>query len=100
MKRDDIYRIKGTTEHVQIVRVNGNNIGVRKANGTCISMNIENLALPIKKDLQWMQPIIDGESLLSWAFGKLFSGSKKAMAIYIAAMLLVLTSLIIIRAWK
>jgi len=49
MKKSEIYRIKGTKERVEIVFVRGNNVSVRRANGTCTAINKSNLKLPIEE---------------------------------------------------
>jgi hypothetical protein len=49
MKKSDIYRIKGTTERVEIVSVRGANITVLRANGTVKAVNKSNLKLPIEE---------------------------------------------------
>jgi hypothetical protein len=49
MKEYEIYRIKGTTERVEIVSVRGNNVIIRRANGTCNAINKAKLRLPIEE---------------------------------------------------
>lgn len=62
MKTGEKRRIKGTSENVRIVRINGDNVTVRLKNGTLKAVNICNLRMPVKKSLQWMIPFVDNLS--------------------------------------
>ena len=62
MKTGEKRRIKGTSENVRIVKINGDNVTVRMKNGTLKAVNICNLRMPVKKSLQWMIPFIDNLS--------------------------------------
>ena len=65
MKTGEKRRIKGTSENVRIVKINGDNVTVRLKNGTLKAVNICNLRMPVKKSLQWMIPFVD--NLSTWA---------------------------------
>ena len=62
MKTGEKRRIKGTSENVRIVRINGDNVTVRLKNGTLKAINICNLRMPVKKSLRWMIPFVDNLS--------------------------------------
>lgn len=64
MKTGEKRRIKGTSESVRIVRINGDNVTVRLKNGTVKTVNICSLRMPVKKSLQWMIPFVD--NLSTW----------------------------------
>ena len=62
METGEKRRIKGTSENVRIVRINGNNETINLNNGTHKAVNICNLSMPVKKTFQWMIHFIDNLS--------------------------------------